>query len=131
MKLEEIAALEKEIEKKFGKKAVQNPKAGWDEDKEKKYAQETKELKDKIILKNKKDKPVTEEQDGFLVESKLIKTEKSERNCPVCDVFSFNPEDDYYMDKYTCCRECFYLWVDGREERWLSGWRPKKEFENG
>ena len=117
--------------KLYGKKAVQNPKSGWDDNKEKAYNLETKKLKEKINSKNRKDKPVRKEEDGFLVESKLIKTEKSERNCPVCSCFSFIPEDDYYMDKYSCCRECFYLWVDGREERWLSGWRPKKELKNG
>ena len=28
------------------------------------------------------------------------------------------------MNKYDCCFRCFLQYVDEREERWKSGWRP-------
>ena len=44
----------------------------------------------------------------------------------------FNGQDDLYMNKFECCWECYIKWVEGREERWATGWRPdKKEKING
>ena len=31
------------------------------------------------------------------------------------------------MIKYECCWTCNIQYVEGREERWRSGWRPNKE----
>ena len=90
---------------------------------------ETKELKNKIILKNKKDKPVTEEQDGFLVESKLIKTEKVKEIAQFAMFFHLVLKMTIWISILAV--ENVFILGDGREERWLSGWRPKKEFENG
>ena len=35
--------------------------------------------------------------------------------------------DDIYMIKYDCCYKCWAIWVEKREERWQSGWRPNEE----
>ena len=46
-----------------------------------------------------------------------------------CDVFLDalgGASDDVYIVKYQCCFDCFVNYVDNREERWLSGWRPEK-----
>ena len=66
-----IAAIEKAIKEKYGAEAVVNPKSDWDENKEKEYLDQMKELYSK---NNKK-------------------------------------------------RE-YSKFVEGREERWLEGWRP-------
>ena len=66
------------------------------------------------------------EVNGFLMPRKLINIDKN-RTCPVCDVYSFHSKDDWYMNKYECCYDCYIQWVDGREERWISGWRPNEE----
>jgi hypothetical protein len=29
--------------------------------------------------------------------------------------------------KFSCCEACFEKYVDGREKRWIEGWRPTKE----
>ena len=63
------------------------------------------------------------EKDGFLVSKNLI-TKKSKRKCPVCETFSFSTKDDVYMNKFQCCWRCYIQWVEDREERWQSGWRP-------
>ena len=43
------------------------------------------------------------------------------------ETYSFDKKDDFYMNKFECCHCCYIQWVDGREERWLKGWRPDKE----
>ncbi len=63
---------------------------------------------------------------GFLVNKKLLSKE-SNRVCPVCSTYSFKARDDVYMNKYECCFGCYIKYVERREERWLSGWRPEGE----
>lgn len=45
--------------------------------------------------------------------------------CPICD---FTMRDDpkvYY--RWGCCMLCFIHFIEHREERWESGWRPSAE----
>ena len=119
-----IARVEKEISKKYGKDTIQNPNAGWDEQKEKEYIENSKNLQRKIN-KNIESRDIVE-HNGFLISKKLINIDAN-RACPECEVYSFDKKDDFYMNKFKCCFNCYLLWVDGREERWLQGWRPDKE----
>jgi len=67
------------------------------------------------------------ETNGFLVSKQLLNKDNT-RNCPVCDVYSFEIKDDLYMDKYECCYSCYIKWVEDREDRWVEeGWRPHKD----
>ena len=116
-----IAALEKAIAKKYGEDTIQNPKANWDEEKEKDYLEQLKVASKKEREKKSRNEKV--EVDGFLVSKQLLNRETS-RTCPVCKAYSFDIQDDVYMLKYKCCRKCYFQWVDGREERWEKGWRP-------
>ena len=68
------------------------------------------------------------EKDGFFLSKNLINKE-SKRKCPVCDIYSFKVKDDLYMNKFKCCWKCYIQWVEGREERWEKGWRPKNEID--
>ena len=45
-----IARVEKEISKKFGKDTIENPHAGWDEDKEEKYIEDCKIFQRKMAF---------------------------------------------------------------------------------
>jgi ribosome modulation factor len=118
-----IAKIEQAIQKKYGKEAIQHPKANWDDEKEKEYLLQLKEFVDK--QRQKKDKVEKVEKDGFLVSKKLL-NKTSDRTCPVCETYSFSTKDDIYMNKYDCCFECYVQHVEEREERWLEGWRPNK-----
>tara|TARA_Y100000034_G_scaffold109542_1_gene140934 strand:+ start:84 stop:461 length:378 start_codon:yes stop_codon:yes gene_type:complete len=118
-----IAKIEQAIQKKYGKEAVQHPKANWDEEKEKEYLSQLKEFVDQ--QRRKKDKVEKVEKDGFLVSKKLL-NKASTRTCPVCEIYSFSVKDDTYMNKYDCCFKCYVQYVERREERWLEGWRPNK-----
>ena len=118
-----IAKLEQAIEKKYGKEAVQNPKAGWSDEKEKEYLEQIKKISSKE--QHKKEKTDKVDKDGFLISKKLL-TKRSERTCPTCNSYSFDKKDDLYMNKYECCWACYIQYVEGREERWKSGWRPNK-----
>jgi len=119
-----IAALEKAIAKKYGQKTIINPKSNWDEEKEKEHIKQSEEF----YKKQRKNREQCDKinKDGFFVGKHLI-NKKTERKCPVCDVYSFDMKDDVYMNKFECCYLCFIQYVEDREERWENGWRPDKE----
>ncbi len=118
--LNEIASIEKAIKEKYGEEAIQNPKKSWDEEKEKKYLEDLKHF-----YKKKEKNRRTEEKEGFLIKSKKASISQ-ERTCPVCGSYSFNTKDDLYMNKFDCCFTCYVQYVEDREERWKTGWRPNK-----
>ena len=116
--LNEIAKIEKAIKEKYGEEAIQNPKKLWTEEKEQRYLKHLKEFYKKRE-KNRK----LEEKSGFLVRDKKI-SKSQQRTCPSCDSYSFDSKDDLYMNKFECCFACYVQYVEGREERWKTGWRP-------
>ena len=120
-----IAKIEKAIQDKYGEETVQHPRANWTDEKEEEYIQQAKKLYQKTHKAvEAKDKV---EVDGFLISKKLLNRD-SKRLCPVCETYSFNRKDDLYMNKFECCFKCYIQWVEYREERWESGWRPDKEY---
>ena len=119
--LDKIAAIEKAIKEKYGDEAVAHPRAEWNDAKEEKYLEEIKKLSAKKQATEEKADKV--DNGGFFISKKLLNKE-IRRECPVCSVYSFDMKDDVYMNKFECCYECYIQYVDGREERWLTGWRP-------
>mgnify|MGYP001435075584 CR=1 FL=1 len=112
--------VEKAISKKYGEETVQHPKKNWNDDKEEKYVSQLKQFYSTYTQ--------TEddiEVDGVLISKKLI-TRESKRSCPVCNTYSFSYRDDVYMTKFQCCEMCYIKWVEDREDRWKTGWRPNK-----
>ena len=120
-----IAGLEKAIKKKYGPEAIENPRKYWNDENEKAYQDQIKKLAEKELAFEEKDDKV--EQDGFLISKKLLNKDTTRRTCPVCKTYSFKIKDDVFMNKFECCEKCYVQWVENREERWLSGWRPKKQ----
>jgi len=123
-----VVKLEKAIEKRWGEETIENPKKYWTPEKEKKHSEEVKEFYKRIAFRQAKNSK--EKYKGFLISKKLLSKE-NERECPVCSSYSFSIKDDLYMAKFECCFDCYIQWVEGREERWESGWRPSKEQING
>jgi hypothetical protein len=118
-----IAALEKAISEQYGPQAAMNPKAGWDAEKEKEYLQLSKE---KMIRDSRNDSSSeTIQLDGILIPKKLFSSVQK-RKCEHCQTYSFNREDDVYFSKYETCRQCYIKYIEDREDRWKSGWRPNK-----
>ena len=116
-----IAKLEQAIAKQYGKATVQNPRGNWDDEKEQDYLQQIKDLakkEDKIREQTEKI-----EIDGVHISKKTL-SRNPVRTCSVCETYSMKLKDDVYMSKFECCRRCYIVWVEGREERWHSGWRP-------
>ena len=113
--------VEQAIAKKYGDETVKNPKASWDDEKEQQYLDQ---LKESYYVDQDPDYDKTE-VDGVFIPSKLLK-EESRRSCPVCNTYSFKSNDDVYMTKFGCCYNCYIQWIEGREERWKTGWRPNK-----
>jgi hypothetical protein len=123
-----IAAVEQAIAKKYGAATVANPKSGWNEEKEKEYLEQLKEAE--TLENNRTSVREKTEVGGFLIIKKLL-NKGVERICPTCEVYSFSLKDDLYMNKFDCCFNCYLQYVEDREERWVSGWRPSKEKKNG
>jgi len=122
--LNKIVKVEKAIAKKFGQETIVNPKSKWDDEKEQEYLQQLKEFYSRQRKKADNDEKINEE--GFLLSKNLINRE-SKRVCTTCSEYSFNMKDDLYMNKFDCCWKCYIQWVEDREERWLSGWRPNND----
>jgi len=123
--LNDIAKFEKAIAKKYGPEAIENPRKHWNDEKEKSYQDQIKKLAEKERSFEEKDDKV--EVDGFLISKKLLNKDTTRRTCPVCEKYSFKIKDDVFMNKFDCCHKCYIQWVEGREERWKSGWRPNNE----
>jgi len=126
--LNDIARYEKAIAKKYGPEAIENPRKHWNDEKEKSYQDQIKKLAEKERSLEEKDDKV--EQDGFLISKKLLNRDTIRRTCPVCKSYSFKIKDDVFMSKFECCYKCYMQWVENREDRWLSGWRPNKQEKN-
>jgi len=119
--LNDIAAVEKAISKKYGDEAIVHPESNWDTAKEEEYIEQLKKIA-QLELESPKKAPKAE-LNGFLLSEKLI-NKQSERTCPVCETYSFDKKDDLYMNRFECCLKCYVNYVEDREERWMSGWRP-------
>ena len=119
-----VVKVEQAIAKKYGEITIQHPKKDWTDEKEKEYLEQQRELHWKELQEDDIDKV---EVNGVFVPKKLIK-KNSNRSCPVCKVYSFKSNDDVYMSKFQCCEKCYIKWVEGRDERWKTGWRPNNEF---
>ena len=122
-----VVKLEKAIAEKYGKEAIQNPKSGWTPEKEKEYIEQVKKIQEKRNQKQEASEKV--ETNGFLINKKLLNREQK-RNCPVCESYSLEMRDDVYMTKFDCCFKCYVQYVEGREERWNTGWRPNTGDKN-
>ncbi len=120
---DKIAAIEKAISEKYGEETIVNPQSEWTEEKEKEYIKQSKEL----YNKNKRISEFADKIDvnGIKVSKKLLNRE-SLRSCPVCGSFPKKTMDDVCLIKFQCCNNCYIKFVEDREERWLSGWRPEK-----
>jgi len=117
-----VAALEKAIKKKYGEAAIQNPAKDWNEEKERDYLKQLKQF----IEKQKKYELETEPENvnGVLITKKLLNKD-TKNKCSVCTSSVKNINDDIFILKYECCEKCYIDYVDGREARWMKGWRPK------
>ena len=112
--------VEQAIAERYGEEAVVNPKSQWDDDKEREYLTELKRN-----YRAGKGESEQIELDGVLISKELLNKE-SERSCPTCNTYSFKSVDDLYMTKFDCCFKFYIQYVEGREDRWKSGWRPNR-----
>ena len=116
-----VVKVEAAIKEKYGEEAIQNPKKFWNQDKEKEYLKQLKEF-----YRKKEEKSQDKDKVGDVYVSKKLLNRESNRQCPVCDKYSFDKKDDLYTNKFKCCFGCYIQYVEGREERWATGWRPDK-----
>ncbi len=122
--LDKIAAIEKAITQKYGEEAIQNPRANWDETKEKEYLEQMREFYKKTDKNQKGQEKI--DVNGIKVSKKLFNRDSLQR-CMVCSSSMKKTADDVCLLKFECCHKCYIQYVEGREERWDTGWRPKRK----
>jgi len=119
---DQLARFEKAIQKKYGPTAVVNPKSGWNDEKEREY------LKSLKSFYGTTPSTVTQKiKVGDIFISKAFLEGEESNTCLTCEKYSMSRRDDVYMTKFQCCMECYFEYVDGREQRWTDGWRPEKK----
>lgn len=119
-----IAALEKAVKEKYGELATMNPKYFWNQEKEREYVADVKEtVKKESITEQTREKV---DLGGILIPKKLF-NKNNQKNCCVCNTYSFNKEDDVFLNKFSTCQKCYVQYIEGREQRWNSGWRPNED----
>ena len=119
----EIAAIEQAISQKYGEETIQNPRANWDEIKEKEYLEQMRELYKKTAQRETFEEKI--DVNGIKVSKKLFNRD-SLQHCSVCSSLAREVLDDVCFLKFDCCHKCYVKYVEDREERWEQGWRPQK-----
>ena len=96
---DKIAAIEKAIKTKYGDEAIVNPRAGWDDEKEKEYLAQMKEHYNSL----RKSEHAQEKVDvnGIKISKKLLNRD-SLKNCPICNAFPKSVKDDVSLIKFKC-----------------------------
>jgi hypothetical protein len=122
--IEYIGKVEKAIKEKYGEEATINPRSLWDEQKEQEYLEQVKQNATKYYEKDQDDDIL--ESDGIFISKKLLSKSNS-TSCPVCDKYMMDSKQSVYIAKWQCCHDCYIKYVDGREDRWLTGWRPERK----
>jgi hypothetical protein len=122
-----IAKIEQAIAEKYGPSAIENPRANWDEIKEKEYRQQMREFYQKIIKNDVWQEKI--DVNGIKISKKLLNRE-SVKCCSVCGSFPKKSLDDVCLVKFDCCNKCYIQHVENREDRWIEGWRPQIKKDN-
>lgn len=124
MKKETKSQILAQMKQKYGDKIFEEPE--WTEADEEKYQNSLKQFDEKN--KKNENKRRYGLKDGVKISEKILSRatkEQGDRCCPECGTMSFSSYDDIYREKYNCCFECFVLYVEGREEKWLIKQREK------
>ena len=106
-----IQALEKAVKEKYGEAATQNPKQFWDENKEKEYIQQQKEFVSRQYSNDETREKI--EVDGVLLPKKLI-NKNVNRECSLCNKYSFDKRDDLYINKFKACYKCYLCKLENK-----------------
>lgn len=47
--------------------------------------------------------------------------------CPICSYIMKGSRSNITYYEYGCCDHCYIAFIEGREEKWKSGWRPTQD----
>ena len=59
--------------------------------------------------------------------SELLRAARVPSFCPICGIPMKGRQSTIAFYDHGCCDVCFIQWVEDREERWSTGWRPSPE----
>ncbi len=121
--IEELGKIEFALKQKYGEEAIVNPLQFWTKEKEVDFQEQIKESLEK--QRNLEENEERIEKDGFLVSKRLFT--KNGESCPICQKYLLDSRDVIYIAKFECCSKCYIQYVEDREERWKTGWRPSNK----
>jgi hypothetical protein len=108
--LKDLDKLETAIIEKYGEEVNFNLDNSWTVEKEKEYLSSLKS----ILSKEQEENFIISK--GYLQVKKLLT--KDGDTCIVCKRYSAMKNDSVYLTKYECCEKCYWLHVEGREDKW-------------
>ena len=111
---DQIAAIEKAIQERYGELAVVDLSSLWNENKEKGYIEQIKMIES--LYREEAQEDLVDEN-GFFMKKKLS-IKSNFKNCSICRVPAFKTKDELYMIKFDCCTKCFIQHYEGRELKW-------------
>tara|TARA_R110002020_G_scaffold287741_3_gene503210 strand:- start:447 stop:827 length:381 start_codon:yes stop_codon:yes gene_type:complete len=117
-----IAKIEKAIKDKYGAEALVSPRSDWNPEKEEQYLRELKKINEKHFAQELQQEKIN--KGGVLLSKKLL-MKSGNSACPTCKKYNLHSRDEIYILRWECCETCYINYVEGREERWKQGWRPK------
>lgn len=104
-----LAALEREITKKYGEDAAKNIRSFWSDEKEEEYITQLK-------LEAEKETEYYRQKREQMGPDSLF-TKRETLICEVCGEVSHGGVSVYH-DTYGCCKRCYLTYVVGEEDRW-------------
>lgn len=113
--LEQLSNLQIALIKRFGKEIIEPINSNWTKEDEAEFIRQIDEFEEKLrILREQREE---------------ITLFNGEIECEFCGHIRalFKINDEVSMTKYGCCHRCYVKYVEGREERWQTGWRPERK----
>lgn len=66
---------------------------------------------------------IVERRQGYFVIKSDTTVERIPFVCPLCTQVMLN-DDIVTFKQFQCCSWCERMWISGKTDKWLSGWRP-------
>lgn len=118
-------AIEQAIVKKYGKETVQTPGKDWTPEQDEKLRENLNKREQARYQRQKEGEKVS--QNGFLISKRILREEGKLSKCLHCNSLLTSSVHLFYIVKYDACKDCYIKYIEGREERWQSGWRPNED----
>lgn len=110
------------IKEKYGPDVDIAPREEWDQEKERRYLEDLKKIKDCEDLEE-------VDEGEYKTIKRIIETDKN-NVCHKCGKYGLKRNDDVYLGKYGFCAECYIKFYQGSAAWWEERQKGKIKNEN-